>query len=990
MPTLSPQQVTRGPIVDKSSIDDREYRAISLSNSLDVLLVSDSTSENAAASMDVAVGSFSDPPELPGLAHFLEHMLFLGTEKYPDESSYNNFLAENGGSSNAYTSSEHTNYHFKIVVADKTTVPEPDRMPKFKEALDRFAQFFTAPLFTESAADRELNAVDSEHQKNLQRDSRRLYQVKKEIANVGHPYTNFGTGSKETLGTTPAEMGIDTRAALLEFHKTYYSANLMKLCILGPYSLDIMEKWVAELFSDIANHNRADPSQLYAHLQPLLPEHNGKMYYVESIKDIRHLHLSWMLPSYLDQYPAQVWRFLGSFLGDEGEGSIMSLLKKLAWCDSLTFGCHDQQTFTESSLTVGLTAEAVDHVDEIVEYIYKYIQMVRETGVQKRLYEDCKVMAHNRFWYMQKHNPQHFVVSSASGMQAYPPQDYLTGAHLFKEYRPELIHEILGYLTPENGNVFVSGKFVSDKVTRKAKWYETPYHVEDIEESKLKMWKNTKSIPELFAPAPNPFIPTELDILGEPLAKGKQDLEGPKLIFSNNLIHVHHKLDRTFQRPMVKTWIRLCSPLPYRSPLHCVLADLFTCLVEDVLTEYLYPAQRAGFHFWIQRDNYSIVLTFRGYSHRFDAFIEAILEKIKSFEADPVRFNMQKDSLQRHYISFDKNQPYSRAMYNCSDVLEEPHWHVSEYVERLSDDSVTVKSLNAYVKEMFERLFMEALFHGNISEESAISIAESTQSIFGCQPLPESEKHMKRVVQMPVGKDVFIRAKSANEDDNNSAIEVFFPVALRGDFVTDVRLELLGDILNKPAFHDLRTVQQLGYIVFEGDREIELVRGLFVIIQSTVADPDALLEKIDAFLEKARKDILEDMSDEVFQQYVSSMSANKAEPDTNVTIRTYRFWRELETSLMRYDRPQREIEVLQSVSKADLIEFFDTYIAKEGKSRRRIVSQIYGSKHPFEKRKALNGDYVEVQNAVAFRREHPLYPVVNTSANVYVNGSTSN
>jgi len=47
--------------------------------------------------MDVHVGHFSDPDGIPGLAHFCEHMLFLGTKKYPDEASYSNFLSAHGG-----------------------------------------------------------------------------------------------------------------------------------------------------------------------------------------------------------------------------------------------------------------------------------------------------------------------------------------------------------------------------------------------------------------------------------------------------------------------------------------------------------------------------------------------------------------------------------------------------------------------------------------------------------------------------------------------------------------------------------------------------------------------------------------------------------------------------------------------------------------------------------------------------------------------------
>lgn len=60
------------------------------------------------------VGSLSDPPNIAGLSHFCEHMLFLGTKKYPKENEYSQFLSEHAGSSNAFTSGEHTNYYFDV------------------------------------------------------------------------------------------------------------------------------------------------------------------------------------------------------------------------------------------------------------------------------------------------------------------------------------------------------------------------------------------------------------------------------------------------------------------------------------------------------------------------------------------------------------------------------------------------------------------------------------------------------------------------------------------------------------------------------------------------------------------------------------------------------------------------------------------------------------------------------------------------------------
>jgi hypothetical protein len=60
-------------IIEKQSSDDREYKYLTLSNGLRVLLISDPSTVRSAAALDVHVGSFSDPKEIPGLAHFAEH-----------------------------------------------------------------------------------------------------------------------------------------------------------------------------------------------------------------------------------------------------------------------------------------------------------------------------------------------------------------------------------------------------------------------------------------------------------------------------------------------------------------------------------------------------------------------------------------------------------------------------------------------------------------------------------------------------------------------------------------------------------------------------------------------------------------------------------------------------------------------------------------------------------------------------------------------------
>ena len=194
-------------VVEKSMRDNRTYQVLHLENQLRVLLISDMDSNISAAAMEVAVGSFSDPPEVQGLAHFCEHMLFLGTQKYPNEHAYSNFLSTHGGYDNAFTSTQETDYYFSV------------EAEYLEHALDMFAQFFIAPLFTPGAVTNESHAVNAEHEKNLQSDERRLWQLLKHVSTPTHPFSGFSTGNLQTLNNS------NILNYLHNYYYTHYSAN---------------------------------------------------------------------------------------------------------------------------------------------------------------------------------------------------------------------------------------------------------------------------------------------------------------------------------------------------------------------------------------------------------------------------------------------------------------------------------------------------------------------------------------------------------------------------------------------------------------------------------------------------------------------------------------------------------------------------------------------------------------------------------------------
>ena len=143
--------------------------------------------KQSAASLCVGVGSYSDPDDLPGLAHFLEHMVFMGSKKYPDENGFDEFINEHGGFSNAETLDDKTTFYFNI------------QRDNFHEGLDRFIQFFISLLLSKDSMQREREAVDNEFHMNKESDYHKAYSILCSLAPDEHPIKKFGCGNLETL-----------------------------------------------------------------------------------------------------------------------------------------------------------------------------------------------------------------------------------------------------------------------------------------------------------------------------------------------------------------------------------------------------------------------------------------------------------------------------------------------------------------------------------------------------------------------------------------------------------------------------------------------------------------------------------------------------------------------------------------------------------------------------------------------------------------------
>ncbi|KAJ2938650.1 hypothetical protein O0L34_g11978 [Tuta absoluta] len=638
----TPGVLNRYDDIVKSSEDHRGYRGLELTNRLKVLLVSDPNTDKSAAAIDVNVGYLSDPPELPGLAHFCEHMLFLGTEKYPEENEYSKFLSEHGGASNASTSSDHTTYYFDIV---------PHHLTK---ALDIFAQFFISPLFTETATGRELSAVHSEHEKNTSSDMWRLDQLNKSTADPNHPYHKFGTGNRETLETIPKQKGIDVRKELLKFHQQWYSANIMTLVVVGKESLDELEEIVVPLFSLVEDRSVVAPSWPE---HPYPPELRRKRAYCLPVKDLRSLSIDFPIPDTRKYYKSGPGHYLSHLLGHEGPGSLLSELKARGWCNSLVGGTRiGGRGFGFFGVQVDLTEKGLEHIDDIIELVFQYISMLRAEGPQRWVWEEQRDIMAMEFRFKDAQEPRSLATSHVHVLQDFPMEDVLSAYYLMSEWRPELIEELLALLTPENVRIGVVAKHFGDKCTMTEPWYGTKYLQEDIPDSKIREWSAVKPIEELHLPPPNEFIPSKLEL--EKSNDATVDAIAPAIIKDTPLMRLWFKQDREFMLPKAFVTFDFVSPLAYSEPLNCNLLSVWVLLLRDSLQQFAYAAELAGLRWSISNAKYGLSLTIDGFDDKQHVLLEKVMDDIVNFTADPERFHIMKENHIRAIKNFEAEQPY--------------------------------------------------------------------------------------------------------------------------------------------------------------------------------------------------------------------------------------------------------------------------------------------------------------------------------------------
>ncbi|KAL0714663.1 hypothetical protein Bca4012_021642 [Brassica carinata] len=921
----------KGGEIVKPRTDKREYRRIVLKNSLQVLLISDPETDKCAASMNVSVGSFSDPEGLDGLAHFLGtflhckiqslssvyHMLFYASEKYPEEDSYSKYITEHGGSTNAYTSTEDTNYHFDI------------NIDSFDEALDRFAQFFIKPLMSADATMREIKAVDSENQKNLLSDSWRMRQLQKHLSREDHPYHKFSTGNMDTLHVQPEAKGIDTRSELIKFYDKHYSANIMNLVVYGKENLDKTQCLVEGMFQEIRNTDKSVPRFPG---QPCTPDHLQVLVKAVPIKKGHKLTVSWPITPSIHHYEEAPCMYLGHLIGHEGEGSLFHALKTLGWATRLYAGEGDWTLdYAFFNVSVDLTDAGHDHLQDIIGLLFRHIKLLQQSGVSQWIFDELSAISEAEFHYQAKTDPISYVVDISSNM-------------------------------------------TFEGQTDKAEpWYNTAYSRENITESTIQEWMQSAPDVNLLLPTPNVFIPTDFSL------KDVKDKETfPVLLRKTSFSRLWYKPDTKFFKPKAYVKIDFNCPLAVTSPDAAVLSNAFVWLLVDYLNEYAYYAQTAGLDYGLSLSDNGFELYLVGFNHKLRILLEAVMQKIAKFEVKPDRFSVVKETITKAYQNYKFQQPYQQALSYCSMVLQDNTWPWTEELDALSQ--LEAEDLVSFVPLLLSRTFIECYIAGNVEKNEAESMVKHIEDVLFNDPKPisrplfPSQFLTSRVVELRSGMRYFYHQEGSNPSDENSALVHYIQVH-QDEFAMNSKLQLFGLIAKQATFHQLRTVEQLGYITSLSRSKYSGVYGVQFIIQSSVKGPGHIDSRVESLLKDLESKIYK-ISDEEFKSNVTALIDMKLEKHKNLSDESYFYWEEIQNGTFKFNRMDAEVAALRELKKEELIEFFDEYIKVDAPKKKSLSICVYGSQHLKEMasdKEQVAPNFTEIEDIVGFRKSQPLY-----------------
>ena len=955
------------PKIIKSQNDNLNYSGYILKNKLKVIFIQDSSTKKSSIVFRVSRGSFSDPKSHNGIAHFLEHMLFMGSKKYPLPDDYREFINSHGGSTNAWTDTTSTVYYHSI------------NKEKFLESFDMINQFFCEPLINKTFVDKEINIVNSEFEKNKQNDVWRENHLFKHISYEDSFYNTFSTGNLDSLRKD------DVYDKLVEFWKNEYSANLMNVVV---YHNEDVEKNVLEFLENIENKNLTSTPFTKSRL-PFDEGNSGKFLKYKSIKKETKLKFNFFIKSGLSEFknpPSSVLSFL---IGHESEGSIHSLLVEEGLIYSLSCGNNNYEDyFANFMIVVLLTEKGKKNIPRISEIIFSYINMLKKEGIPEYIVKEIKTERGFQFKFQNKVNGLSRAQSIVENMAYYPLENINNVGYLMEEYTPELYKELLDQLKVENLILMLSSNDF-ETLNNVEPIYGSNYSLNNINEELKEKMKNPKLAEDckkkLHFPPHNYFLPEKFDIMEE-----DKEEEYPIKIFkenSNIIGDLYHKLDHKFKLPKVLLTYKFITKSNYNNLNEYIMREMWKKILIVYLKQFLYLAEMGRIELSFTNALKGLSLVVSGYSDKIDIFMKKFADKINEFI-----YEIDEEFLEKQFIVMKKkkllevnklllNPPYNLVLMSRSFTFLTNSFCFESLAKELNN--ITFEDYKTFHKTFLNSFSYDALHMGNLTKSQSLKLnSDFINELISSKKKPTKFQKMKkhnetetRAIKLKPQKTYIIKKKLNSKAEKNDCILITYQY--KQGYNHRHALNLLAKYIESFCFDELRTQKELGYIVFSIPFSSNGVYFFQFLIQSDSKTSMECAGHIYEFIKKHRE-LIKNLKDDKFESYKTALINALEQEFNNIYEEKSVHWNQIGSRRYEFDSKIKTIEAIKNLKKSAVLQLYEEMFFE----MRKVLETHYVCEGNWEKNNEIlelrklfqEGEIEEVGCEEEFKRKMGLYP----------------
>ncbi len=811
-------------------LKERKTAKIILENGLQVYLISDPKAVQSSLALTVEVGSFSDPEEALGIAHFMEHMIFQGTKSHPENNSLTRFISDHGGDFNAYTEGNHTAYFFSIQNA------------LFEETLSRLAEHFREPLFTKEALGKEVHAVHEEFLRAQESDEFRFFQVIKETSPKNHPFSHFSCGTLDSL------KGVDS-TYMHTFFKDHYSPKWMHLTVYSPLPLSDLKEKVSSSFSTIRSPllRKKEFSKSCSE-----KKYTNTITYIEPLKNLKWLRLEWEVPESFLEDPTKPFTLIAHTFNYIHEKSLAEDLKR----EALAEGCYARISKKTSSraifsIHVDLTEKGVKNHFLVVEKIFQVLKTFQKRPLPFYLWEEKEHLAKLSYQYQErKAKAIVAVLEHASSILEGPFSSYPEDVIFSQKPSEKKLSEALAFLSPDNFRIYLMASSLPCLLDQKEVWSKASFAVKKIPSAQLESWKKGKEHPRVEVPGRNLFAPTDFTLL-------PTESVDPSLLFENEYGRLYHKGDTLYKSPKIAFSFRVLSAAITPSAKSEVLLDFFLSALIKRLEIPLDAARKAGLNVSFEAKNLQLYISLSGFSEKAPLLTEKIFRECKNTSLTQEEFLVNRETLFDLYVNEEKETALDQGFHFLDNSFSRDSFSPEE--KRAVLQKLSYEEVSAFQDILFKKAYIEAFLLGNISQKQAESLWLDVHHIIKNEAFPlkyhtplttvslkEGPCFLEKPVALPGNATLLVIEAEKNSAEQQAAFAV------------------LGTILQESFFHALRTEQKTAYTVSAVKKNWGQNLYQVLAVQSGSHEPLDLLFRFELFLENFLGNFLIQVPEERF------------------------------------------------------------------------------------------------------------------------------